>query len=307
MRQHWVPKFQLEHFAIQAIPGSSQINCLRMEDGSSFTANVKNVACKKHLYTISSPSMPLVIEKRLSAIEGIHAPYLDRWGKPPEMRPDERRALAGLFAAQYMRTPRMLAWWDELFEIMKKCFEMAQLFDRGHEDNLLSLAAEDLATLLGAPSDSLSVDEWKFVAGLSPEKIHDYAVMQVINRGKNIIETIVGRPWAFLHSPMAEFVTADEPIRVGAYNKTKVSLEDTESVAYWPITSTCALVIGAFTLRDGASYTITGFEGRLNQWLSTGAAMLFTGLDVEAVKEGIAPHMGEGLPDFVEIVSTIVP
>lgn len=288
MRHHYVPRFQLNYFAIPERfwrGGIPKVVVIPLDDRPTFIASTRNVACRHEMYSIDELDDPQSVEKRLALLEGALAPRLNQLNNPSILRKHEKRIIASYVAIQYLRTPGMFSWWCDFFRTMGDCYQLGR-----------SVIGEPIA---GHECDAER--EWREFAEASPSYKRGFAARQVVERGRSISSKLATRPWAFLRSPAGRFITADEPVRVGLPGKSgQVSIEDCAAVAYWPITPKCALLIGESGLPEG-DYTVAGMEGRLNLWLAERAKVLITGRPPDEVILEFKRWFGSGPPLFYTI------
>jgi hypothetical protein len=239
MRHHFVPRFQLSHFAIPECHwrGSDpKVVVIPLDDRPTFVASRRNVACQHEMYAIDEFADPQTVEKRLALLESILDPHLHRLDSPCVLREHEKEIIAPYVATQYLRTPEMFAWWCDLFRVIGDCYQLAR-------------------RVIGQSPDGQESGvewQWREFAEASPERQRKFAARQIIQIGKCISSKLATRPWAFLRSSVGRFITADAPVRVAVPGEPgQVSIEHDAAIACWPITPKCALLIGQSGLPEG--------------------------------------------------------
>jgi hypothetical protein len=107
--QHYVPQFLLAGF--EANPGSRIVNVYDKQRGTTFSANIRNVAAEKAFYDVEVGDLTLTFEPSLGELEGRGAELITAIGDREQigfLSDGDRAVLAAFVLAQNMRTRQFL-------------------------------------------------------------------------------------------------------------------------------------------------------------------------------------------------------
>ncbi len=189
IRQHWVPKVYLRHFATSDTAGNvdPQINVYDTHTNRKFLTSVNNIAVKRHLYTIgvNEPKKLYAVENMLSLIETKVKPYLEELanGNNVQKINKAKKILAFFLATLVTRNPRML--------------------------NLLHKSRDDDNVINKLPNQ-----ERNWFYDLNDEGMNIFFSRSILWSANPLANDLVKMKWCLIGASTGGFITTDNPLSV---------------------------------------------------------------------------------------------
>lgn len=258
VKHHYVPQCYLRQFALQYRKGH-HVAVFDRKIGTSFRANVKDVACQNYFNRLNLTGMaPDALEKAMSGFETKLAAALARINEARSHENEEDRAyLITLVGLTALRNPDIRESLRKIYEDAGKMNIAARLASKETYDESIRQAKDQGAL----PADyNVTYDEMKAAFERGDFKIvlqNEALISLELQMLDHIMPLLFRRGWHLLRAPDGSggFVTSDRPFflmwsdpakRTGP-NAPGIALAGTD--IYFPISPQLA-VVGAFDVRN---------------------------------------------------------
>jgi len=212
-RQHYVPQFYLDYFALPNRAGATPTFWVYDKRGDEPRPQTPvNTAVESHFYTLSAPEgeKDHSLEEMLAKVESLAKPILDGW-QGAHARPQERERLdmAGFLALMHTRGPRNLEAAEEAgqivaHELLKAAAEDRVAVEARLKRTQLGLSVEEATEALRHPKEHVKI-------GFSDKA----PLAMSLSQTPDVIVALANMHWSLCVAPTgAFFITGDAPLCV---------------------------------------------------------------------------------------------